>query len=92
MSDIFTIVIDGKSLEIRKLNFKNYFGAYEIWKESELQFILVHDVNKSESHAWNVDCAEASEVSTGYISKIITAIDDHYALVLRNVSGMGRSM
>ena len=79
MSDIFTIVIDGTSLEIRTLNFKNYSGAYEIWKKSALQFILVHDENKSEGHAWNVDYAESSEVSPQYINKIIMAITEHFS-------------
>jgi hypothetical protein len=77
MNDIFTIVIDGKSLEIRKLNFKNYLGAYEIWKKSKLQFILVHDTNRNTNHAWNVDYTESSKVSPRYIDKIITAIDAH---------------
>ena len=77
MSDIFTIIIDGDTLEIRTLNFKNYSGAYEIWKKSELQFILVHDENKNEVHAWNINYAESSEVSPQYLNKIITAITKH---------------
>ena len=78
MSNIFTININDELLEVRKLNFKNYHGAYEIWKKSELQFILVHDINKSKGHAWNVDYAESSKVSQEYIDKIVTAIDGHY--------------
>ena len=79
MSDIFTIIIDGDPLEIRTLNFKNYSRAYEIWKKSALQFILVYDENKREGHAWNLDYAESSEVSPQYINKIIRAITEHFS-------------
>ena len=79
MSDIFTIIINGDSLEIRTLNFKNYSGAYEVWKKLELQFILVHDENKNEVHAWNVNYAESPEVSPQYINKIIAAITEHFS-------------
>ena len=76
MNDIFTITIDNKTLEVRKLKFKNYLGAYEVWKNSTIQFILVHDENSN--RAWNIDYAESSEVSQEYIDKIIDAIDSHY--------------
>jgi len=79
MNNIFTILIDNEPLEVRKLNFKNYSGAFEIWKKSEIQFILVHDKGSSVNHAWNVDYADSSQVSQEYINKIITAIDFHYA-------------
>ena len=79
MRDIFTIVIDNEPLEVRKLNFKNFIGAYEIWKKSQIQFILVHDIDRRESHAWSVNYAESPKVSQQYIDKIITAIDSHYA-------------
>jgi len=79
MNDIFTITIDNEPLEVRKLNFKNYDGAFEIWKESEIQFILVHDISRNTNHAWNVDYAESSQVSQEYIDRIATAIDSHYA-------------
>ena len=49
-------------------------------KGLEIQFILVHDINRNTNHAWNVDYAESSKVSQEYIDKIITAIDSHYAL------------
>ena len=75
----FTIIIDEEPLEVRKLNFKNYPGAYEIWKKSEIQFILVHDLDKDINHAWNVDYAESLKVSEEYIDKIIAAINAHYA-------------
>ena len=78
MSDIFTIIIDNEPLEVRKLNFKNYPGAFEIWKKKEIQFILVHDVDKNINHAWNVDYAEASKVSQEYINKIVAAINSHH--------------
>ena len=77
MNDIFTIIIDNEPLEVRKLNFKNYSGAYEIWKKSVIQFILVHDADSDK--AWNVDYAESTKVSQGYIDKIIAAINAHYA-------------
>ena len=77
MNDIFTIIIDNEPLEVRKLNFKNYSGAYEIWKKSAIQFILVH--NADSSKAWNVDYSESTKVSQGYIDKIIAAINAHYA-------------
>ena len=77
MNDIFTIVIDNEPIEVRKLNFKNYLGAYEIWIKSEIQFILVHDENSN--HAWNVDYAESSKVSQVYVDKIVAAIESHYA-------------
>ena len=79
MNDIFTIIIDNEPLEVRKLNFKNYGGAFEIWKKSEIQFILVHDINKNTNHAWNVDYAESSQVCQEYIDKIAGAIGSHYA-------------
>ena len=78
MNDIFTIIIDNEPLEVRKLNFKNYPGAYEIWKNLEIQFILVHDINRNTNHAWNVDYAESSQVSQEYIDKIADTIDSHY--------------
>jgi hypothetical protein len=78
MNDIFTIVIDNEPLEIRKLNFRNYWRAFEIWKKSSIQFILVHDIDRSVNHAWNVDYAESLKVSQEYINKIIAAIDSHY--------------
>jgi hypothetical protein len=77
MSDIFTIIIDNQPLEVRKLKFKNYLAAYEIWKNSAIQFILVHNENSND--AWNVDYAEISQVSPEYMDKIITAISSHYA-------------
>ena len=77
MHDIFTIIIDNEPLEVRKLNFKNYTGAYEIWKKSAIQFILVHNADLVK--AWNVDYAESAKVSQGYIDKIIAAINAHYA-------------
>ena len=77
MNDIFTITIDNETLEVRKLKFKNYSGAYEIWKNSAIQFILVH--NEDSSHAWNINYAESSKVSPKYIAKIIAAINSHYA-------------
>ena len=79
MNDIFTIIIDNEPLEVRKLHFKNYAGAYEIWKKSEIQFILVHDINRNTNHAWNVDYAESSQVSQEYIDKTIAAINAHNA-------------
>jgi len=79
MNDIFTILIDNQPLEVRRLNFKNYYRAFEIWKKSAIQFILVHNRNRSVNHAWNVDYAESSQVSQEYIDKIVTAIDSHYA-------------
>jgi hypothetical protein len=79
MNDIFTIIIDNEPLEVRKLNFKNYDGAFEIWKKAEIQFILVHDINRNTNRAWNVDYAESSQVSQEYIDKIAAAIDSHYA-------------
>ena len=77
MNDIFTITIDNEPLEVRKLKFKNYLAAYEIRKNSAIQFILVHNENSNE--AWNVDYAESSQVSQQYIDKIVAAIDSHYA-------------
>ena len=77
MNDIFTIIIDNEPLEVRKLHFKNYAGAYEIWKKSAIQFILVH--NADSGKAWNVDYAESAKVSQEYIDKIIAAINAHYA-------------
>ena len=76
MNDIFTIVINKEPLEVRKLTFKNYTGAFEIWKKSAIQFILVH--NADSGKAWNVDYAESAKVSQGYIDKIIAAINAHY--------------
>ena len=80
MNDIFTIFINNEPLQVRKLNFKNYDGAFEIWKESSIQFILVYEKNRNINHAWNVDCTESLKVSQHYINKIISAIDSHYAL------------
>jgi len=77
MNDTFIIIIDNQPLEGRKLKFKNYLAAYEILKNSAIQFILVHDANSN--HAWNVDYAESSEVSTAYMDKIIIAISTHDA-------------
>ena len=79
MNDIFTIIINNEPLEVRRLNFKNYYRAFEIWKKSAIQFILVHDRDRSINHAWNVDYAEASKVSQAYINKIVKAIDSHYS-------------
>ena len=77
MNDIFTIIIDNEPLEVRKLNFKNYAGADEIWKKSAIQFILVHSADLGK--AWNVDYAESAKVRQEYIDKIIAAINAHYA-------------
>lgn len=77
MNDIFPITINSEILEVRKLKFKNYRGAYEILKNSAIQFILVHNENSNE--AWNVDYAESSQVSPEYMDKIITAISSHYS-------------
>jgi hypothetical protein len=40
MNDFFTIIIDNEPLEIRKLNFKNYPVAYEIWKKIKFNLFL----------------------------------------------------
>ena len=80
MNDIFTIIIDSEPLQIKKLNFKNYCGAYEIWEKSEIQFILVHDRDRAVNLAWNVDYAESSKITQEYINKIAAAIESHYAL------------
>jgi hypothetical protein len=77
MNDIFTISINNEPLEVRKLKFKNYLGAYEIRKNSAIQFILVH--NENSNKAWNVDYAESSQVSSEYMDKIITAINYYYS-------------
>jgi len=79
MNNYFPIKIDDITLMVKRLNFKNYCGAFEIWKKSSLQFILVHDKNRSVNHAWNVDHDESSQVSQEYINKIVTAIDFHDA-------------
>ena len=77
MNDIFPITINSEILEVRKLKFKNYRGAYEILKNSAIQFILVHNANSNDP--WNVDYSETSKVSPEYLDKIITAISSHYA-------------
>ena len=79
MNTRFPIKINDITLMVKKLNFKNYYGAFEIWKKDHIQFILVHNINRRENHAWNVDYTESSQVSQEYINKIVTAIDSHYA-------------
>jgi len=79
MNNYFSIKINEITLRVKKLNFKNYFGAFEIWKKNHIQFILVHNISRRENHAWNVADAESSQVSQQYIDKIVTAIDSHYA-------------
>jgi hypothetical protein len=79
MNNYFSIKINEITLRVKKLNFKNYFGAFEIWKKNHIQFILVHNINRRENHAWNVGDVESSQVSQQYIDKIVTAIDSHYA-------------
>jgi hypothetical protein len=79
MNNYFSIKINEITLRVKKLNFKNYFGAFEIWKKNHIQFILVHNISRRENHAWNVANAESSQVSQQYIDKIVAAIDSHYA-------------
>ena|GEM_PF-4033640 len=78
MNDDFPIKINDIVLTVKKLNFKNYCGAYEIWKKDNIQFILVHNVSKRIHHAWNVDHDESSNVSQKYINEIVSAIEFHY--------------
>jgi hypothetical protein len=79
MDNYFPIKIDDITLKVRKLNFKNYCGAFEIWKKDSIQFILVHNLNRSENRAWSVNYNESSNISQDYIDKIMTAIDSYYA-------------
>ena len=79
MNNDFPITINDITLRVKKLNFKNYSGAFEIWKKDNIQFILVHNTNTSENKAWSVDDNESSNVCQEYIDKIVTAIDSHYA-------------
>jgi hypothetical protein len=77
MNDYFPIKIDNITLKVKRLNFKNYSAAYEIWKKDSIQFILVHDAKRRENHAWNIEHGESSNVSQEYIDKIAGAIDFH---------------
>ena len=81
MNTRFPIKINDITLMVKKLNFKNYFGAFEIWKKNHIQFILVHNISRRENHAWNVNDAESSNVSQQYIDKVVRAIDSYYALI-----------
>lgn len=78
MNTYFPIQINDITLRVKKLNFKNYCGAFEIWEKDNIQFILVHNRNRRENHAWCVDESESLEVTQEYINKIIKAIDAHY--------------
>lgn len=79
MNTDFKIRINDITLRVKKLNFKNYCGAFEIWKKDNIQFILVYNTERSENHAWSVNDNESSNVCQEYIDKIVTAIDSHYA-------------
>ena len=77
MNSPFSIKIDNIALIVKKLNFKNYYRAFEIWKMNIIQFILVHNMNRNDNHAWSVDAY--ANVTQSHIDKIIAAIDLHYS-------------
>ena len=82
MNDIFTIIIDKKSLEVINLSFKGYCAAYGISKKKKTSFILVCNETIKRNPKWHIDYTGSSIVSHKYIDKIITAIDSHYSLKL----------
>jgi hypothetical protein len=64
---------------VRRLNFKDCDGAFEVRNKKEIQFILVHDINRNTNCACNVGYAEYSKVTQEYINEIVSAIDSYYA-------------
>jgi len=64
---------------VKKLNLKNFCLAFEIWNKENIQFILVHDINRSKNNQWKIDYDESLKVSREYVDKIVIAIDSHYA-------------
>ena len=47
MRDSFTIKIGDETLEVKELDEENYSDAFEIWKGSVLQFIIVPAIMNS---------------------------------------------
>src|SRR5579863_8290274 len=78
MNNFFAIQIEDDILKVKRLNFKNFSGAFEIWKKDYIQFILVQNQH-NEGRAWTVD--HDADINQEYLDKIVAAIHYHYKIV-----------